>query len=272
MPASAQKLPQIATQIRQSIIEMIYQAGSGHPGGSLSITDLLTVLYFNIMNIDPQQPNWNERDYFILSNGHTCAAWYATLAHRDFFDKKTLTSFRQINSKLQGHNHYQSMPGIENTAGSLGQGLSQACGLAWALKHDKQSNKVYCLMSDAEQQEGQTWEAYMFAHKYKLNNLIAFIDRNNTQIQGTTEQIMPLESLKQKLIAFGWYVFEMPGHDYNTMIATIKQAQQISDRPSVIITHTTLGKGISFMENNHHWHGGKLLDQQYKQALQELNN
>ena len=263
------QLKKIATEIRIDVIEMIARAGSGHPAGALGMTDVFTALYFNLVNHKPKSPTWADRDYVLLSNGHICPVLYATLAKSGYFSANILKTLRRINSPLQGHPLLNSAPGIEISSGPLGQGLSQACGLAIALKSDKKKGHIYCLLSDGEQQEGQTWEAYMLAAKYHLSNLTAIIDRNMIQIGGNTEEIMPLENLVKKIEAFGWKTYEMDGHNFKKIIRTVKQAKQ-DKQPSAIIAHTVPGKGVSFMEGNSSWHGKAPTQEQAKQAISEL--
>jgi len=262
----------IAAQIRQQIIEMIYSAQSGHPAGSLGMTDVFTVLYFGqILKFKPQEPFWEERDYLILSNGHICPVLYACLAKAGFFAETELKTFRQFNSRLQGHPHLGSPPGVENTAGPLGQGLSQAVGVALGLKMEQKTNHVFCVTSDGEHQEGQTWESYMLAAKYKLNNLTVLIDRNQIQIGGPTEEIMPIEPLKYKLASFGFDVAELDGHNFEQLVANLKQTKK-QLAPTAIICHTIPGKGVSFMENNFDWHGKAPNQNEFEQAMKELKN
>jgi transketolase len=259
-----------ARSIRQSIITMLEHAQSGHSGGSLGMTDVFTTLYFHTANHKPNQPDWEERDRVLVSNGHICPVWYATLAEAGYFPKEELQTLRQINSRLQGHPHLGSLPGIENTSGPLAQGFSQALGLAYALKMDGKKNRVFCSLSDGEHQEGQVWEAYLFGGKYKLNNLVAFIDRNNIQIDGTTDSVMPLEPLKEKLEAFNWRVLEINGHDFTAIVDALT-IDPSNDKPTVIICKTIPGKGVSFMENKYEWHGKSPTPEQAKQALAELS-
>ena len=260
----------LATSIRESIVEMLLEAGSGHPAGALGMTDVFVALYFSILKHDPKNPSWEERDRVILSNGHICPALYATLAEAGYFPKSELKTLRKIDSKLQGHPHYNSIPGIENTSGPLGQGLSQAIGIATAFKLDKKTNKVYCLMSDGEQQEGQNWEAYMYAGNNKLNNLIVLIDRNNIQISGYTKDVMSLQPLKNKLTAFNWNVLDIDGHSFEDIITACHKAQETQEQPTVIICNTIPGKGVSFMENLPEWHGKPPSDKEAKIAINEL--
>lgn len=271
MPA-ASTLSHTATSIRRSIIEMIAHAGTGHTAGSLGMTDVLTALYFEIMNHDPQRPDWVERDRLFLSNGHICPGLYATLAEAGYFPRPELMTLNQIDSRLQGHPHYGALPGIECSSGPLGQGISQACGTAWALKYDHNPAQVYCLTSDGEHQEGQTWEAYLFAAKYRLSNLTVLVDRNNIQINGQTEEIMPLEPLARKLEAFNWHVQSIDGHDFPSIIAACQQARAVTYAPSVIICNTISGKGVSFMEGDYHWHSKAPSPEQTEQALRELGD
>lgn len=267
---NSQELEKIATKLRQGVIEMLAKAGSGHAAGSLGMADVFTALYFGVLKHDPQNPNWKERDYLILSNGHICPIFYATLAECGYFDKKLLKTLRKINSPLQGHPHYGSLPGVENTSGSLGQGLSQAAGLALALRMNDRPNRVFCLTSDGEHQEGQTWESYMLAAARELGNLTVLIDRNNIQISGFTQEVMPLEPLSDKLLSFGWKVLDINGHDLNEIIKACSQVGEIKDMPTAIICQTTAGKGVKFMEHSPVWHG-KVPDQkQAQQAIAEL--
>ena len=249
---------------------MLSKAGSGHSAGSLGMADIFTALYFNILNHNPKNPSWEERDYLILSNGHICPALYATMAHAGYFPKSELKTLRQFGSRLQGHPHRTSLPGLETTSGPLGSGLSQAAGLALGLRMDKKENRVYCLMSDGEQQAGNTWEGAMFAGKHKLHNLTAVIDRNRIQIGGDTEEIMPLEPLALKYRAFNWQVLEINGHDYLQIFDALRRARTITDKPTVILAHTIPGKGVSFMEKNYHWHGRAPSAKEAAQALKEL--
>lgn len=266
-----QFLEKTAQTIRIKVIKMIVQAGSGHPAGSLGMADIFTALYFSILKHDPLKPDWDERDYLLLSNGHICPVLYACLSKAGYFPESELNSLRQIGSRLQGHPVLGSVPGVEITAGPLGQGLSQACGLALALKMDKKSNHIYCLLSDGEQQEGQTWESYQLLNKYRLDNLTAIVDRNHIQIEGPTEKIMPLDDLKAKLKSFGWKTYQIDGHDFVQIIKTLRKAKN-DQQPSIIIAHTTPGKGVSFMENKNEWHGKAPDAKQAEQAIKELNH
>lgn len=265
-----QELQSRSNLVRQDIISMISKAGSGHPGGSLGITDILVALYFEILKHDPKNPKLPKRDRLILSHGHVCPALYAVLARAGFFPLSDLLRLRKYESPLQGHPHRQSLPGLETTSGPLGCGLSQACGMALGGKMDKADWRVICLMSDGEQDEGNIWEGVMLASKYKLNNLTALIDRNLIQASGKTEEIMPLESLKSKYEAFGWNVIEIDGHNFEQIINSFELAKNVLDKPTAIIVNTIPGKGVSFMENKPEWHSKVLNEEEAKQALKEL--
>ena len=249
---------------------MLHKAGSGHTGGPLGMTEIFTYLYYNFLKINPKKPLDPKRDYLILSNGHICPIQYTVLAHKGFFPKAKLSTLRKLSSPLQGHPHRQALPGIETTSGPLGSGISQASGIALGLRLDKKQNKVVCITSDGEHQEGNTWEAILFAAKYKLNNLIVIVDRNKIQIDGNTEDIMPLKSLADKYKAFDWSVQEINGHDFDEIEKSLNNAVKIKQKPSVIIANTTPGKGVSFMENNYTWHGKTPNDDELKKALEEL--
>jgi len=262
------ELKLIANKLRQDVIRMTAEAGSGHPGGSLGMADVFAVLYFNYARLNQKKPYWEKRDRIVLSNGHICPAQYSAMAELGFFPVKELMTFRKIDSKLQGHPHRGSLPGIENSSGPLGQGLSIACGMALARNLDKKKYKIFCLMSDGEHDEGQTWEAVLFAAKNKLK-IIAITDRNGIQISGFTEKIMPLEPLARKYESFGWRVFEIDGHNINEVIHALNEAEKING-PVQIICHTVMGKGVSFMENNYEWHGKAPNKEQAEWALTEL--
>lgn len=264
------ELTKTANFIRQDIIKMIAKAGSGHPAGSLGIADVITVLYFAVAKIDPKKPNWPERDRIVLSHGHVCPALYAALARRGFFPLKKLTTLRKLNSPLQGHPHLGELPGLENSSGPLGQGISQAIGLALAGQMDKKDFHVFCLMSDGELNEGQSWEAFLLAAKYHLDNLIVLIDRNQIQLSGQTEDILPLEPLKEKLTAFNFKVEEIDGHDFPSIISSLENAKNYFQGPTAIIAKTIPGKGVSFMENDWQWHGQAPNAEETKLALKEL--
>jgi transketolase len=263
-------LEEKANHIRQLIIAMLLEAGSGHSAGPLDMTDVFTCFYFHLLNIDPQNPSDPNRDRLVLSNGHICPVQYATMAAAGFFPEDELKTLRKINSRLQGHPHRGTLPGIENTSGPLGEGLSQAIGMALAARLDKKKYQVYCLMGDGEQNEGNVWEAVMTAAKFKLNNLTVVIDRNNIQIDGFTENIMPLESLKAKYEAFGWEVLEVDGHNYRAIIDAVREANSIYEKPTCIIAHTIAGRGVDFMEEDFTWHGKPPNSDEAKKALNEL--
>lgn len=259
-----------ATEIRASIIEMLLEAGSGHSAGPLGMADIFTALYFEVMNIDPTKPDWPDRDRFVLSCGHICPVLYAALAHRGYFHRSELMTLRQYGTRLSGHPHNLSLPGIETSSGPLAQGLSQAVGMALAARMDDKKWRTYAVLSDGEHNEGQLWEAIMFAGKNKLNNLTAIVDRNNIQIDGFTEDVMPLEPLPDKYRSFGWYVLEIDGHNFNEIIAALRHARAVFEKPTVIIAHTVPGKGVDFMENDYHWHGKPPKADEAKIALREL--
>ena len=267
---SVGEIQNIANRLRLDVVEMTTAAGSGHPGGSLSSADLLATLYFRIMNIDPADPYMEDRDRFVLSKGHAAPILYATLAERGYFPTDELKTLRQLGSRLQGHPAYREVPGIEVTTGSLGQGLSMACGMALAGKMDSKDYRVYCLMGDGELQEGQNWEAAMFAHRYGLNNLIGFVDRNRLQICGTTEEVMSLDPLPEKFRAFGWNVIIIDGHNIRQIIDACDKAARSKKNPTVIIMNTIKGKGVSFMENNVDFHGRSCKPDEYAKAVEEL--
>ncbi|HZJ34532.1 MAG TPA: transketolase [Candidatus Angelobacter sp.] len=261
-----------ANNLREDVIRMLEAAGSGHSAGSLGLADILAALYFNIMNIDPQNPEWADRDIFILSNGHTVPIQYAAMAEAGFFEKEELLTLRKLGSRLQGHPERVKLPGLENTSGPLGCGLSQAAGVAYSFQYldDSKHRFVYTIMGDGELDEGNVWEAAMFAGKYKLSQLVAFIDRNNIQIDGCTEDVMPLEDLRGKWESFGWHVLEIDGHNIESIIDAASTARAITNRPSVIISHTIPGKGVDFMEYDYKWHGVPPNSEQAKLALQKL--
>lgn len=270
-PKRIEELELKANKIRQDIIQMLVEAGSGHSAGPLGMADVFCVLYFgDILTYNPKEPFWQERDRIVLSNGHICPVWYVTLAHAGFFPHEELKTLRKINSRLQGHPHYGEPPGVENTGGPLGQGLSQAVGKALAGRMNKAKWWVYCLMSDGEHDEGQTWEAVMFAGKEKLGNLTAIVDRNNIQIDGFTEDVMPIEPLKEKYQAFNWHVQEVDGHNIDAVIDAANEAKAIFNKPSVIIAHTIPGKGVEFMERRWEWHGKPPKPEEALEALKDL--
>ena len=246
-----------ANDIRQSIISMLLEAKSGHTAGPLGMADIFTLFYFHILRHDPKNPSWPERDRVVLSNGHICPLLYATMAHVGYFPIEELQTLRKFGSRLQGHPHREYMPWLENSSGPLGSGLSQAVGMALADRIDAKDDDrfIYCFMSDGELDEGNSWEGIMLAGKNKLRNLIAVVDRNNIQIDGFTENIMPLEPLADKWRAFNWHVIEASGHDFRALDEAVKEAQAIYEKPTVIIAHTIPGKGVDFMERDFKWHG-----------------
>jgi transketolase len=262
-----------AREIRKDIIEIAYKAqGPSHQGPSLSCTDILTALYFKIMKIDPANPRWEERDRLILSKGHACPALYSTLAERGYFSKSWLYTVRCLNSKLQGHPDMNKTPGIDMTSGSLGNGLSTGLGIALALRIKKIRSNVFVILGDGESQEGEIWEAAMATPRLDIDNLIAIVDYNHLQSGGYTDQILSLEPLRAKWEAFGWKVFEMNGHNMEDIVNKLEMAVNFQGRPVVLISHTIKGKGVSFMENNHIWHGRIPTQAEYEQALSELSN
>lgn len=261
-----------ATEIRQSIIEMLLEAGSGHSAGSLGMADVFTALYFEVLNIDPAKPNKVDRDRLLLSCGHICPVLYATLAHRGFFPRAELKTLRKFSSRLQGHPHIGSLPGIETTSGPLGQGLSQAIGMSLAALMDEADYQVYAVLSDGEHNEGQLWEAIMFAGKNKLHNLTAIVDRNNIQIDGFTEDVMPLEPLAEKYRSFNWHVLEVDGHNINEVVSALRHARAVFEKPTVIIAHTIPGKGVDFMESDYRWHGKAPNPKEASVAIKEIRS
>ncbi|MEM4160600.1 MAG: transketolase [Thermoplasmata archaeon] len=261
-----------ALAVRRHIIRMIYLAQSGHPGGSLSATDILVTLYFKYLKHRPSEPYWPDRDRFVLSKGHGVPALYAVLAECGYFPKEELLTLRKINSRLQGHPDAKKLPGVEASTGSLGQGLSIACGMALAGKIDGKNYRVYALIGDGESESGQIWEAAMAAHHYKLDNLTVFLDRNNLQIDGCTENIMCLEPLGEKWKAFGWHVIEINGHDYRQIAGAIEESWEVKGKPTMIIARTVKGKGVSFMENNVNFHGKPPNREEAERAMKELGD
>jgi transketolase len=260
-----------AREIRGEVIKMLTEAGSGHTAGPLGMADIFASLYFHVLNHDPKNPDWDERDRLILSNGHICPVQYATMALAGYFPLKELWTLRKTGSRLQGHPHRSSIPGIETTSGPLGSGLGQAIGMALSAKLDSKRWRTYCLLSDGEHDEGNHWEAVMFAGKMRLNNLTAIVDRNNIQIDGYTEDVMPLEPFRDKYISFGWHVIEIDGHSPYEIISAMNEAKAIYERPTVIIAHTIPGKGVSFMEKDYLWHGKIPNGKEAKMALEEIN-
>ena len=265
-------LEKIANKIRMDTLQEIYYAKSGHPGGSLSIAEILTVLYFNEMHIDENKPDDENRDRFVLSKGHASAALYATLAEKGYFPKEELLTFRNISSYLQGHPDMKNTPGVDMSTGSLGQGLSAASGMALSSKMDEKGYRVFCLLGDGELEEGQIWEAAMFASKFKLDNLVVIVDSNNLQLTGTTDEIMDLntEDIANKFKAFGFNTSIIDGNNVDSLIDTFTKAELVKEKPTAIIAKTVKGKGVSFMENKQEWHGKAPNDEEYKKAIDEL--
>jgi transketolase len=265
------ELEYIANEIRKDIIRMLEHAGSGHSAGPLGLTEIFTALYFDILNHDPKKPEWESRDILLLSNGHTVPVRYATMANAGYFSRKELLTLRQFGSRLQGHPERTKLPGMENTSGPLGCGLSQACGMALAMRMNKDIHRwVYVVMGDGELNEGNIWEAAMLIGKEKLHNVIGIIDRNNIQIDGQTEDVMPLGDLRGKWESFGWHVIDIDGNDIESVIDACAMARAIVEKPTMIIAHTIPGKGIDFMEYDFRWHGIPPNHEQAKEALREL--
>ena len=274
-------LEEMSNRLRQDVIEMVSRAGSGHIGGPLGMAEIIATFYFHILNHNPRKPGWGNRDRFVLSNGHTCPIIYAALARAGYFHVDELKTLRQLGSRLQGHPHRKALSGLETTSGPLGSGISQAIGMALAGKLDDNPStrsmgsghgkyRVYCMTSDGEHQEGNTWEGIMFAGKNKLRNLTVVIDRNNIQIDGFTENIMPLESLRAKYESFNWHVIEIDGHNIEQIADAVAEAKAIYEKPTAIIAHTIPGKGVSFMENDYLWHSKPFGVGEVQQALKEL--
>lgn len=264
------KLEAKANKLRIHIIRMIYEAGSGHPGGSLSAIDILTALYFHVMNHNPKNPRWEDRDRFILSKGHAAPALYASLAESGYFPVEELLSLRKIESRLQGHPDMKKTPGVETSTGSEGQGLSIGCGVALAAKLDRKLHRIFVMIGDGELDCGQIWEAAMAAAHYKLDNLIAILDRNKMQLDGPTEQIMSLEPIADKWKAFGWHVLEIDGHNFKEILTALDEANEVKGKPTIIIAHTIKGKGVSFMEGAVGFHGKAPDRKEFHQAMKEL--
>ncbi|HMQ95762.1 MAG TPA: transketolase [Candidatus Saccharibacteria bacterium] len=266
------QLQATAALVRQDIITMLAAAGSGHPGGALGLADIVTALYFSIMNIRPEQPSFEQRDIFLLSNGHCAPVQYAAMARRGFFGLDELTSLRQFGSRLQGHPERELLPGIETTSGPLGCGVSQAAGMAYALQYleGNPERYMFVITGDGELNEGNIWEALLFANKYKLGRLIVIVDRNGIQIDGTTEQVMPLGDLKQKWRSFGWHAEDIDGHNFDSIHHAIERAKAVTHKPSVIIAHTVPGKGVDFMERDYRWHGKAPNKEEATLALEQL--
>jgi transketolase len=268
---SIRELELKANDIRQDIILMLEAAGSGHPGGPLGLSDIFAALYFDILKHDPAKPDWDQRDILLMSNGHCVPVQYAAMAESGYFDKKELLTLRKFKSRLQGHPERDMLPGLENTSGPLGCGLSQAAGMALAMQMNKDNNRwIYVLMGDGELNEGNVWEAAMLVNKYKLEKVIAIVDRNNIQIDGPTEVVMPLGDLAAKWESFGWHVIEIDGNNMEAIIDACALARAIIERPVVILAHNIPGKGVKFMENDYHWHGKAPSAEQTKEALNDL--
>lgn len=265
-----EELEKKANEIRKDIIKMLLEAGSGHSAGPLGMADIFTALYFEIMNNDPKKPDWEERDRLFLSCGHIVPVRYVTMAHTGYFPKAKLATLRKLGSPLQGHPERVRMPGLETTSGPLGEGLAQAAGYAYAARMDNKRFRVFCVTSDGEHDAGNHWEAVLFAGKNKLSNLTVFVDRNNIQIDGHTEDVMPLEPLEDKYKAFNWHTLHIDGHNIEEIIDSVNHARAVYEKPTVIIAHTTPGKGVSFMENLPEWHGKPPDKEEAKKALHEL--
>ena len=267
---SIKELKNTATQMRMKVIDMIYKAQSGHPGGSLSAADFVTACYFKYMNVDPKNPRWPDRDRMVLSKGHVCPIQYACLASVGFFPEAELDTLRKEGSMLQGHPSMNKCPGIDISTGSLGQGISAAAGMACYAKKNGDDFRVYCVLGDGEMQEGEVWEALMSAAHYGLSNLTVLLDNNNLQIDGAVDKVMSIYPVKEKVEAFGWSVFTADGHDAADICRALDEARQDTQRPSFIICRTVKGKGVSFMENQAGWHGAAINDEQYETAMSEL--
>ena len=268
--AAIRQLEKRAEAIRETIITMLVAAGSGHTAGPLGMADIFTAFYFHILRHDPKNPEWEERDRLILSNGHIVPVRYAAMAHAGYFPVAECATLRQFGTRLQGHPERLRLPGLETTSGPLGEGLSQAAGIAYAFRMDGKKQRVYCLMGDGEQNEGNVWEAMLFAGKYQLSNLTAVIDRNNIQIDGMTEDVMPLESLADKYRSFNWHVIEVSGHDFRAFIGAVEEAQAIYEKPTLILAHTIPGKGVPDIEFDYHWHGKPPTKEEGERFLQEI--
>ena len=265
------ELEKRAEAVRETVIDSLVAAGSGHTAGPLGMADIFTAFYFNILTHDPKRPDWEERDRLILSNGHIVPVRYAAMAHAGYFPVEECLTLRKFGSRLQGHPERVRLPGLETTSGPLGEGLSQAAGIAYAFRMDgKKQQRVYCVMGDGEQDEGNVWEAAMFAGKNKLHNLTAIMDRNNIQIDGMTEDVMPLEPIADKYRAFNWHVIEVSGHDFAAFIAAVDEAKAIYEKPTMIIAHTIPGKGVPEIEFDYRWHGKPPTAEEGEQFLKEL--
>ena len=265
------ELQKIATNVRKGIIEAVYNAASGHPGGSLSIADVLTYLYFEELNVDPKKPKMEDRDRFVLSKGHPSPALYSVLAHRGFFPVEDLKTFRKLGSYLQGHPDMKGIPGVDMSAGSLGLGISSACGMALSAKYNKKDYRVYAAIGDGESEEGQVWEAAMFAAHYKLDNLCVVLDENGLQIDGPTAEVIGPAPFEAKFEAFGWNVISINAHDFDEIESAIKAAKLCKGKPTVIIAKSVKGKGVSYMENKCQWHGAAPKTDLYEVAIKDLD-
>lgn len=270
--AQVSRIEKKAAAIRASIIEMLVAAGSGHTAGPLGMTDIFAAFYFHILNHNPKKPDWKDRDRLILSNGHIVPVRYAAMAHAGYFPVQELLTLRKFGSRLQGHPERLKLPGLETTSGPLGSGLSQASGMAYAARMDKHKARIYCLMSDGEQDAGNIWEAAMFAGANRLSNLTALIDRNNIQINGMTESVMPLEPLRSKYQAFGWHVLDVDGHNIEAICDAVDEAKAVYEKPTLIIAHTIPGKGIAEIEFDYRWHGKPPSKEEAALFLRELRS
>lgn len=267
---SIPRLQSMAQTLRRDVIDSIYRAGSGHPGGSLSLAEILSALYFHEMDVDPQNPAWEDRDRFVLSKGHGAPCYYAALSRRGYFDPALLQTLRKTGSSLQGHPDRKKTPGVDMSTGSLGQGISAACGMAYYGKKRGRPYRVYCVLGDGEMQEGQVWEAMMSAAHFGLNRLTVLLDNNDLQIDGNVRDVMNIHPIREKAEAFGWEVLETGGHDLAGLLQTLEAARRSEDRPTFILCRTVKGKGVSFMENQAAWHGGGLTEEQYRLAMSQL--
>ncbi|MGE5593103.1 MAG: transketolase [Betaproteobacteria bacterium] len=267
---SVTQLPDVARRVRHHILSMIHTSGAGHPGGSLSCVEILVALYFREMRVKPEDPHWPDRDRFVLSKGHASAALYSVLAERGFFPVDELPTFDAIDSRLQGHVDMAKTPGVDMSTGSLGQGLSAACGMALGAKVSRKDFRVYCLLGDGETQEGQVWEAAMFAGNKGLDNLTAIVDYNKVQLCGPVAQVMPLEPYTDKWRSFGWSVVEVDGHDFEQLISGFRRARETAGVPTVLVAHTVKGKGVSFMEGQAKWHSRPIAGDELERALEEI--
>jgi transketolase len=263
-------LKETANKIRKKIIDIVEDAGSGHIAGPMGMADVFTALYFHILKFDPKNPCWEDRDRLVLSNGHIAPVQYTTMAYAGYFPVKELKTLRKLHSRLQGHPHREVLLGIEVSSGPLGEGLAQAAGMALAARLDNKKHRIYCVMSDGEQQEGSVWEAAMFIGKNKLANVTAIMDRNSIQTDGYTENVMPLEPLREKYEAFGWHVLDIDGHNFEQIVDAVNEARAINYQPTLIIAHTIPGKGVSFMEGDYKWHSKSPNREEERKALIEL--